>query len=112
MEKSEIMKLKAQFDNYKAEYSNIETKEERKKELIPFMQANLQKRSGKDEGCIMCIDGKEYSLTSDNVEDLYAIHGTLIAESSQNKVTEVADESREVANERNKYGPDNIYPKK
>ena len=32
MEKSEIMKLKAQFDNYKAEYSNIETKEERKKE--------------------------------------------------------------------------------
>lgn len=112
MEKSEILKLKAQFDDYKAEYSNIETKEKRKKELIPLKQANLQKRSGKDDGNIMCIDGKEYSLTSDNVEDLYAIHGTLIAESSQNKVTEVADESREVANERNQYGPDNIYPKK
>ena len=34
MEKSENLKLKAQFDDYKAEYSNIETKEKRKKMLI------------------------------------------------------------------------------
>ena len=112
MEKSELLKLKAQFNDYKAEYSDKETKEERRKVLIPLMQTNLKERCGKDCGSIMCIDGNEHSLTSDNVEDLYAIDGTLNVEVVKNKVTEFANKARKGANEINQYGPVNTYPKK
>lgn len=112
MDKNEFMRLKVQFNDYKAEYSDKDTKEERRKELIPLMQVNLQERSGKDIGYIKCIDGKEHSLTSDNVEDLYDIDGTLNAEFSKKIMTDVADNARKDANENNQYGPANTYPKK
>lgn len=112
MEKEEFRRSKKQFDDFKAEYSCRKTTDERKKALIPLMQMNLKERCGKDSGTIVCDDGREHSLTSNNVEDLFAIDGALNAEASKNKLTETADISRKESFEQNKYGPDKTYPEK
>lgn len=67
--------LQKQFNEYKAEFSFVGTTAERKKELIALMQANLRDRCGNVGKTFVCLDGKEHSLGSDNVEDLYAIDG-------------------------------------
>ena len=111
MKERDIMILKTQFNSFKVEYSNKDMKEERRKVLITLMQENLKKRCGKDGGFIECLDGKEHSLTSENVEDLYAIDGSLNADACKNELTEAADFARKDADERNQYGPTKTYPK-
>ena len=101
MDKCESMILKDHFCEYKAEYSDKNTKEERKKKLIQMMQTNLKERCGKDCGYIKGLDGKDYSLTSDNVKELYAIDGALNAETSKTKMTENSDIARKSANDCN-----------
>ena len=93
MEKEAQKLLKEKFDAYKAEYSQKDTKEERKSELISLMQNNLKERSGKDHGTIDCF-GSEHSLDSTNVEDLYTIDGALNAEYSKKRLTEAAEIAR------------------
>lgn len=104
------MVLKKQFDDYKAEFSSKEATDERKKDLIMSMQENLKRRCGKDCTAIACLDGKEHSLTSDNIEDLYAIDGVLSAEASKDEMTESANCARKDITNLNKYGPTNSYP--
>lgn len=99
-----------QFGDLKCEYSQKDTNENRKKELISLMQQNLKGRTGEDSWIIKCIDGKEYSLNSNNVEDLYAIDGTLKNNASQQRLTEVADDTRKAQSDSNKYGSNNPYP--
>lgn len=112
MEKSEFLKLKKDFSDYKEEYCNKDTSGERKRELLSLMQTNLKERCGKDSGSISCLDGKEHSLTSEFVEDLYAIDGYINEYYSEDIMTKVADVARKGACDSNQYGPDNPYSKK
>ena len=101
--------LEEQFNEYKAEYSRIETTEERKSELIVLMQSNLKNRSSQ-EGCTVdCLDGREYSLDSKNVEHLYAIDAFLRFEKRKNQQSAISDTVRQQAQNRNNYGPNNPY---
>lgn len=110
MRNEEYCKLKEEFGKFKAEYSSNETTEERKVELILLMQKNLKERCGKEDGVIMCHDGKSYSLSSTFVEDLYTIDGFLNGEFSKKIMKEKADIERRKAMGLNKYGPENKYP--
>lgn len=102
--------LEQQFDEYKAEYSRVETTDERKNELIVLMQGNLKRRWGHDNRTISCLDGQDHSLDSENVKDLYAIDGFLKSEEKRNQMSAMCDRARQETQDRNIYGPNNPYP--
>lgn len=101
-----------QFAEYKAEYSNKSTTRERQQELINLMQQDLKERNNTGQEIINCLDGKEHSINSNSVNDLYAIDGALRSNDSSQKMDAIANVKREVASNHNKYGPDNPYPNK
>lgn len=101
--------LEQQFDEYKAEYSNFRTRQERKNELIALMQENLKERCGLDICTIACLDEHEYSIESENVEDLYVIDGFLRSEEGRIQLSAIGDIERQQAQDRNKYDPYNPY---
>lgn len=109
MDKEEIKELKKLFGCYKAEYSNRTTTNERKNTLVSLMKENLKKRNKKNCDTIVCLDRKERSLASTNVEDLYAIDGALNAADSSERLTVIADDIRNEAN-RNLFESANTYP--
>lgn len=98
------------FEELKAEYSNLETSEERKSILIELMQENLKKRIGGGPTVMKCLDLMEHSVDSDNVEDLYAIDGYLRAKRSEEVMGVLSETARTEVLKKNKYGPNNPYP--
>lgn len=101
--------MEQQFDKYKAEYSSVETTNERKNELLGLMQENLRGRIGQGDSTVVCLDGQEYSIDSVNVEDLYAIDGFLRSEKRSNQLSAIGDIARLQTLGRNNYGPNNPY---
>lgn len=100
------------FEEYRSEYSLPETSETRKMELIKLMQEDLKKRCDKNNETIMCLDGNEYSLVSENVSELYAIDSALKYAQNSKENNEISDSIREAMLTQNKYTPDSPYPKK
>lgn len=101
-----------QFQEYKREYSLINTTKERKKELISLMRENLRQRLGEGRSSLLCLDGKEYSVDSESVSDLYAIDGMQNQIDSSAKMNKVSDTMRKESLSRNKYNPGNPCPSK
>ncbi len=97
------------FKELKAEYSRKETTESRKKELVKLMQENLKQRCGQDGGTIKCLDGKNYSIDSNDVIELYAIDSYLNELERKKKVDKISEIARKDAEKNNKYGPQNPY---
>lgn len=102
--------LEQQFDEYKAEFSRLETTAERKNELIVLMQANLRERNNQDNRIFVCLDGQEYSIDSENVEHLYAINGLFRYQERENQLSAIGNRGRLQAQNRNNYDPNNPYP--
>lgn len=100
--------LKDLFDEDCKEYFSKETPEDRKQELVELMQKNLQERLETDN-TVVGLDGKEYSVSSENVSDLLAIHRKLINDVSMNTISEIGERKRKDAEDTNKYGPNNPY---
>lgn len=100
------------FVDYKTEYFQQNTTEERKQELILFMQEELRKRNGNKDNTIKCIDNTERSITSNNVEDLIAIDNTLRNNKKKKQASSASDITRKKAEQMNKYGPTHPYPDK
>ena len=96
--------LKHEFQQLKADYTK---KAQDSNDIIRKMQDNLKKRT--KESIITGLDGKNYQINSDNVEDLYAIDGTLSARDSSENMTNVGNVSREALQKNNKYSPSNPY---
>lgn len=101
-----------QFQEYKREYSLINTTKERKKELISLMRENLRQRLGEGPSSLLCLDREEYSVDSESVSDLYALDGMLNQIDSSAKMNKVSDTMRKESLSRNKYNPGNPYPSK
>lgn len=101
-----------QFQEYKREYSLINTTKERKKELISLMRENLRQRLGEGPSSLLCLDREEYSVDSENVSDLYAIDGMLNQIDSSAKMNKVSDTMHKESLSRNKYNPGNPCPSK
>lgn len=97
------------FKELKAEYARKETTESRKKELVKLMQENLKQRCGQDGGTIKCLDGKNYSIDSNDVIELYAIDSYLNELERKKKVDKISEIARKDAEKNNKYGPQNPY---
>lgn len=104
--------MEKQFDEYKAELARRDTNKERKEKLIALMQENLKERCEHYNGSIVCLDGQEHSLDSENVEDLYAIDGFLRSDEKRTQQSVTGNIKRQQAQSVNKYGPDNPYPYK
>lgn len=96
------------FEKLKAEYSQLGTTSQRQEELICLMQKHLQ--SICDSDTVECFGGRIYSTSSNNVEELYEIYGTMRLRASQNKMTEAGNDARQKDFQQNKYGPGNQYP--
>lgn len=103
------MEEQKDFDEYKREISLSGTTKSRKIELIKLMQENLKQRCGKESGTVKCLNGKEYSLDSENVSELYAIDGAMKESKNREKRDEASKKARAEAVSRNKYNPDNPY---
>ena len=99
------MKKQIDFDELKREYSLTKTTESRRTMLLKLMQENLKKRSGKERGTVMCLDGKECSLESDIVSELYAIDSALKESNNKLKRDEISKKARNKAISQNKYRP-------
>lgn len=104
--------MEKEFEQFKSEYSLTSTTEERKTVLLELMRNNLKKRSGKDCGSVLCVDGMERNLDSKTVEDLYAIDSALRADVRGRIVASNNDKLRENLLKQNKYNPQNQYPGK
>lgn len=100
--------LKEEFNQHYSEYFLEKTQEYRKQELVELMQKNLKDRLGTDN-TVVGLDGKEYSVSSENVGDLLAIHRKLISDVSMNTISEIGERKRKDAEDTNKYGPNNPY---
>lgn len=98
------------FEDLKRRFSLPNVTESQKQELIQLMQQNLKIRNGQNSATIKCLDGKEHCITSDNVEDLYAISATLDYNENKQKTANIDSNAREKALGQNKYSPDNPYP--
>lgn len=101
-----------QFQEYKREYSLINTTKERKKELISLMRENLRQRLGEGPSSLLCLDREEYSVDSENVSDLYAIDEMLNHKNSSAEMAKVSNMIRKESLSRNKHNPGNPYPSK
>lgn len=84
------------------------TPEDQKQKLFKSMQQNLRDRLGTDY-TVVGLDGKEYSVSSENVSDLLAIHRKLINAVSMNTISEIGERKRKDSEDTNKYGPNNPY---
>ena len=100
--------LKDLFDKDCKKYFSKETSEDQKQKLFKSMQQNLRDRLGTDN-TVVGLDGKEYSVSSENVSDLLAIHRKLINDVSMNTISEIGERKRKDAEDTNKYGPNNPY---
>ena len=100
--------LKDEFENDYKKYFSKETPEDQKQKLFKSMQQNLRGRLGTDN-TVVGLDGKEYSVSSENVSDLLAIHRKLINDVSMNTISEIGERKRKDAEDTNKYGPNNPY---
>ena len=100
--------LKDLFDKDCKKYFSKETLEDQKQKLFKSMQQNLRDRLGTDN-TVVGLDGKEYSVSSENVSDLLAIHRKLINDVSMNTISEIGERKRKDAEDTNKYGPNNPY---
>lgn len=100
--------LKDLFDEDCERYFSKETPEDQKQKLFKSMQQNLRDRLGTDN-TVVGLDGKEYSVSSENVSDLLAIHRKLINDVSMNTISEIGERKRKDAEDTNKYGPNNPY---
>lgn len=96
--------LKQEFQQLKADYTNNKVE---RMDIIRKMQENLKKRT--NLSIITGLDGKEYQMNSDNVEDLYAIDGALSALESSERITDTGNVLRKNMGLGNKYGPSNPY---
>lgn len=96
--------LKQEFQQLKAEYSKNVSE---RNEIIRRMRENLKQRTS--EIVIKGLDGKEHQIESNNVEDLYAIDGALIAQDSAEKITKGGEVMRDAMEQNNKYNPSNPY---
>ena len=76
------------------------------------MQNNLKSRSVNYSRNMLCVDGKEYSIDSENAEELYVIEGFLKYEGCKNQVSAIGERKIQDAQRENKYGPNNPYPNK
>lgn len=103
------MEEQKDFDEYKREFSLPQTTKSRKNELIKLMQENLKQRCDKENGTVKCLNGKEYSLDSENVSELYAIDGAMKESKNREKRDEASQKARAEAESRNRYNPDNPY---
>jgi hypothetical protein len=102
-------KKRRNFQELKAEYSRKETTESRKKELVKLMQENLKQRCGQDGGTIKCLDGKNYSIDSNDVSELYAIDFYLNELERKKKVDNISEKARKDAEKENKYSLTKTY---
>ena len=100
--------LKDLFDKDCKKYFSKETPEDQKQKLFKSMQQNLRDRLGTDN-TVVGLDGKEYSVSSENVSDLLAIHRKLINDVSMNTISAIGERKRKDAEDTNKYGPNNPY---
>lgn len=100
------------FEEFREEYSLNKTSKSRKMELIKLMRENLKKRCDNNNENIMCLDGNEHSLESENVSELYAIDSALKYAQNSKENNEISDSIREAMLSQNKYTPDSPYPKK
>ena len=96
------------FDEAGERYFSKETAKDQKQKLFKSMQQNLRDRLGTDN-TVVGLDGKEYSVSSENVSDLLAIHRKLINDVSMNTISEIGERKRKDAEDTNKYGPNNPY---
>ena len=99
---------KKKFNELYNEYFSEVTQEDRKQELVELMQQRLRDRLGTDN-TVVGLDGKEYSVSSENVSDLLAIHRKLINDVSMNTISEIGERKRKDSEDTNKYGPNNPY---
>ena len=100
--------LKDEFEKDCEKYFFKETPEDQKQTLFKSMQQNLRDRLGTDY-TVVGLDGKEYSVSSENVSDLLAIYRKLINDVSMNTISEIGERKRKDAEDTNKYGPNNPY---
>lgn len=100
--------LKDEFEKDCEKYFLKEMSEDQKQTLFKSMQQNLRDRLGTDY-TVVGLDGKEYSVSSENVSDLLAIHRKLINDVSMNTISEIGERKRKDAEDTNKYGPNNPY---
>ena len=100
--------LKDEFENDCEKYFLKEMSEDQKQTLFKSMQQNLRDRLGTDY-TVVGLDGKEYSVSSENVSDLLAIHRKLINDVSMNTISEIGKRKRKDSEDTNKYGPNNPY---
>ena len=103
------MENKVKFEDLKAEYSNRNTTEIRKKELIAQMQDNLSARRIDDSTTIKCLNGIEYSFESNNVVDLYAIDAKLKYDANNKSRQINSDIIRSLQTSKNTYNKSNPY---
>lgn len=96
---------KQQFQDLKNKYTNNMNE---CKNLIVQMQKNLKKRT--PNNTVKCLDGKEYQIDSNNVEELYAIDGALSAKESSETMTQVGNNICRQMERYNKYTPSHPYP--
>lgn len=101
--------MNADFQNYKRVYALETTPETTKQHLLQLMKINIKQRFGQEQD-VITINGQEYSLNSDNVEELYAIDGFLSSEECRNQMSAMCNRARQEAQDRNIYGPNNPYP--
>ena len=101
--------MEQRFDEYKAEFSRVDTTNERRNELIVLMQEDLRERIGQSDSTVVCLDRQKHSIDSVNVEDLYAIDGFLRSEEGRNQLSAMGDIARLQNLGRNNYGPNNPY---
>lgn len=99
-----------EFKKLYSEYFSEKTRGYRKQELVELMQQNLRERLGTDK-TVVGLEGKEYSVSSENVSDLLAIHRKLINDVSMNTISEIGEKKRKEAEDTNSYGPNNPYYK-
>lgn len=99
---------KKKFNELYNEYFSEVTPEDQKQKLFKSMQQNLRDRLGTDY-TVVGLDGKEYSVSSENVSDLLAIHRKLINAVSMNTISEIGERKRKDSEDTNKYGPNNPY---
>lgn len=100
--------LRDEFEKDCEKYFLKETPEDQKQILFKSMQQNLRDRLGTDY-TVVGLDGKEYSVSSENVSDLLAIHRKLINDVSMNTISEIGERKRKDSEDTNKYGPNNPY---
>lgn len=108
--------LKDKFNELKNEYHNSKTTEQRRTELLQEMKSCLIKINNNNDRYEFQMDYLAGMVTQisqcTNPSQLYDILGDLKAGCSSGRLTEIAEQSREMQMKQNKYNKNNPYPNK